>query len=67
MDRHSQLHVGSRVELPSSIRLPEIVNAVDRRYRRLSPLVGLYVGVVGFLSCGVAVIATASLIALHIQ
>ena len=67
MDRHNRLHAPSRVELPGSLRLPEIAHAVDRQYRRLPPLASLYLGVAGFLGCGFALIATASLIALHIH
>ena len=67
MDRQNQRHAVSRVELPSALRLPDSGPADARRYRRLSPLAGLYVGVAGFMSCGAALIATVSLIALHIH
>ncbi len=65
MDRHNQLHSSFRVELPRTLRYAEIISRISFR-RRFRPVVGMAIGVASFLGCGLAVIATAGLLALHV-
>lgn len=75
MDRHSNKHRDWRVELPASLRQPPGSTASAAaapfgsklRPRLLASKLGEVLGLVGFLSGGVAVIATASLLALQVH
>lgn len=68
MDRHNSRHQKSRVELPAGIsrpRAPRVLSLLRRR--RVRPVLGAMLGLMSFVTGGVAVVATASLLALQIQ
>jgi hypothetical protein len=68
MDRHSDLHKGSRVELPASLEWQADMNEADTGLVSGAMLSGAarLLGRIGMLTCALAVVATASLIALRI-
>jgi hypothetical protein len=70
MDRHDSLHKGSRVDLPASLQWvqdpanPEPLMSISRPV--LSKL-GELLGRIGVFGCALAVVATASLLAMHVN
>ena len=68
MDRHNSLHKASRVELPDWLEWqadkdrPEFAMIPDAMLSGMARLLGR----LGMLTCGLAVVATASLIAMRI-
>jgi len=74
MDRHNTLHEGSRVELPVSLSWllddpnPENPMPLDpgSKLRPTLSKAGETIARLGVLTCGLAVIATASLLALRL-
>ncbi len=75
MDRHKQKHRAARVELPASIRfargwdLSEATTAFrsDPKSRKPPTRLEAVLGLVGFVGTGIAVVATASLLALYVS
>jgi hypothetical protein len=75
MDRHNTLHKASRTELPASLDCrPDVTEAEPPM--RYEPVLSLrpvlsklteVLGRIGVFSCGLAVIATASLLAMHVR
>ncbi len=67
MDRLNEVHRASRVTLPTSVVLQESDGAFGLPSARLRLLVSRYLGMVGFVTAGIVVIATASMLALSVQ
>lgn len=69
MDRHNQLHRSARVELPASVQQPDAASELESRFRpgRVWPKHSALLGLVSFLGGGVAVIVTASMLAMYVQ
>ena len=65
MDRHNSRHLKSRVELPLSVRSARVTTLLG--LSRVSPAVTSLVGLMSFMTGGVAVVVTASLLALQIN
>jgi hypothetical protein len=70
MDRHNTLHKASRVELPAG--LPSFADPCLSEFtmsttRPVLSKLGEVLGKLGVLTCALAVVATASVIAMHIR
>jgi hypothetical protein len=70
MDRHNNLHIGSRVELPVSLDWLLDPNAPEppmSSSRLLVSKIGRILGRIGVFTCALAVVATASILAMQIR
>ena len=67
MNHQNVLNSTARIELPSAIGEPRTPRPEARFVRKLSPAVSAFMGLVGFVCCGAAVITAASLLALQIH
>ena len=70
MDRHNNLHKRSRVDLPAALHWLADTNASECSMPTSRPVLsklGEILGKVGVFTCALAVVATASVIAMHIR
>ncbi len=65
MDHRTALRSRWLAELPRSLRYADIASRTHYRFR-IRPRVGAFIGVMSFLTGGIAVVATASLLALSL-
>ena len=68
MERHHFRHQKSRIDLHDGLRPVAMATTVERAIRRLRllPNTTALVGLASFVTCGMIVVATASLIAIQI-